>query len=440
MSAMAPAQKPNILMVLCDDLAAWMLGTYGNREIKTPNIDRLARTGTKFASAFVCTPVCSPSRATLFTGRTPMQHGIEDFLTSKPVQKPPQGQEAPPKSFANEVMISDMLSQAGYNCGYIGKWHMGGDEKPGHGYSFTYTMLSGVYQDPKMSLNGEVRQEKGYLTDLMTERACEFIGRQEAGKPFFLTVSYFNPHVPLDGHPQKYYDTYANTKFDSFGYEPAAPNALREKELLQDTVGNLRKTAASTTALDDQIPVLLRKLSEKGFRENTLIIFTGDNGFLLGRHGLWSKGHASDPINMYEEVIQVPMVWVWPGVIPVEGNRPELVSFYDVLPTVCEVAGVPAPQKNLCGRSFWPLLINKPSPQTEPWKDMVFAHFRNTEMVRDRRYKLVIRNGGEGPNEFYDLRKDPRERVNEWENAGYDNMRDRLRIALEGWRKNYSGA
>ena len=115
-------------MVVADDLAAWMLGCYGNKEIKTPNIDLLARGGVRFLNNFVVTPVCSASRATLFTGRTPRQHGIHDFLTPNPIERPPQGQAAPPASFANEIMISDALAGAGYRCGYTGKWHMGGDE------------------------------------------------------------------------------------------------------------------------------------------------------------------------------------------------------------------------------------------------------------------------------------------------------------------------
>jgi len=434
----AATLKPNVLLIVADDLAAWMLGCYGNKEIRTPNIDRLAREGTRMAHNFVCTPVCSPSRATLFTGRTPRQHGIHDFLTGQPIEKPPQGQVAPPASFAQEVMISDVLAGAGYNCGHIGKWHMGGDEKPAHGYSYTYTLVSGVYQNPRMSLNGEARQEQGYLADLMTSRACEFMDKQSAEKPFFLSICYLNPHLPLEGHPQKYYDMYAQSKFETFGYEQAAPNALREKELLADTVGNIRKTAAATTALDDQIPVLLKKLSGKGLRQNTLIIFTGDNGFLLGRHGLWSKGLASDPINMYEEVVATPMIWVWPGMIPVEGARPELVSFYDALPTLCDVAGIPSPNRNLCGRSYLPLLLNKPLPKKEPWRDTVFAHFRNTEMARDARYKLVLRNEGEGPNELYDLRTDPRERVNQYGNPGFETVRARLAQALQAWKKKYS--
>ncbi|MBC7928657.1 MAG: sulfatase-like hydrolase/transferase, partial [Bryobacteraceae bacterium] len=164
--------RPNILLVLADDLPAWLTGCYGNKDIRTPNIDTLARAGMRFNNAFVCTPICSASRATLFTGRTPGQHGIYDYLTDEPIEAPPQGQKAPAPSFGSEVMFSDLMSRAGYDCGYVGKWHMGNDEKPGHGYRYNYTMSGGhrSYTDPEMFLNGSPVQEKGYLTELMTQR------------------------------------------------------------------------------------------------------------------------------------------------------------------------------------------------------------------------------------------------------------------------------
>ncbi|MBI1788999.1 MAG: sulfatase-like hydrolase/transferase [Acidobacteria bacterium] len=436
----APVEQPNILLILADDLAAWMLGCYGNKEIRTPHIDLLARGGTRFASNFVCTPICSASRATLFTGRVPRQHGVHDFLTDQPIDSPPQGQAAPPPSFRQETMISDILAAQGYNCGYVGKWHMGEDRQPQHQLKFWYTMLGGSsrYQDPTMCWNGQIVEEKGYLADLMTAKANEFLDQQTAGKPFFLTVSYFNPHTPYNGHPQKYYDLYAGTRFETVGWEPPARHALREKNLLQDIVGNLRKCAASTTALDDQIPLLLNKLQQRGLRDNTLVIFCGDNGYLLGRHGLWSKGLASDPINMYEEVMQVPMIWNWPGRVPVEGVRPELVSFYDVLPALCELTGASLPAgRNYCGRSYLPLALGRSLPKKEPWRTTVFGHFRNTEMARDSRYKLVLRDEGKGPGEFYDLRTDPRERNNQYENPAHLTVRDNLTRALQAWRQQY---
>ncbi|HWQ55135.1 MAG TPA: sulfatase-like hydrolase/transferase [Bryobacteraceae bacterium] len=438
----ATPQRPNIVLILADDLAAWMLGCYGNKEIRTPNIDRLARMGTRFINSFVVTPICSASRATLFTGRTPMQHGIHDFLTPEPIANPAQGQAAPPPSFRNEVMISDVLADAGYECGYTGKWHMGSAEEPQHGYKFWYTMPgdSGPYQDPAMNLNGKSVQEKGYLGDLITARASEFLDRQNASRPFFLTVSYLNPHTPYDGHPQQYYDMYANTAFDTVGWQPMAANALREKEMMKDPVANIRRAAAATTALDDQVAALFKKLQARtGGLDNTLVIFTSDNGYLLGRHGLWSKGLASDPPNMYEEVMQVPMMWSWMGRLPADNTRPELIDFCDFLPSVCEAAGVSAPaNRNLAGRSYLAVAANKPLPKKEPWRNLVFGQFRNTWMVRDFRYKVVVRNDGKGPNELYDLRTDPNERTNQYDNQQFVSTRDRLNAELAAWRKKYS--
>ena len=417
-----------------------MVGCYGNREIRTPNIDQLARGGTRFTQHFVVTPICSASRATLFTGRVPRQHGIHDFLTANPIAQPPQGQAAPPPSFAKEVMISELLAGRGYNCGYVGKWHMGDDTRPGRGFQFTYTMAGGSrsYTDPEMFRNGEKVSEKGYLTDVMTREALGFLDQQAPGKPFFLSIGYLNPHTPYSGHPQKYYDMYAGANFDSFGWQPAAPNALREKELLKDTIGNIRKCAASVTALDDQIPLLLNKLSENRLRDNTLIVFSGDNGFLLGRHGLWSKGLASDPINMYEEVVHTPMIWNWPGRVPVEASRPELVSAYDLAPSLCDAVGIEPPSRNLCGRSYLKIAQGFPLEKNETWRSIVFGHFRNTEMARDPRFKVVVRNNSDGPNELFDLRLDPNERTNQYENPAFVTVRDRLSRELEQWRKTYS--
>lgn len=430
--------RPNVVLVVADDLAAWMLGCYGNQEIKTPNIDLLAKSGVRFLNSFVATPVCSASRATLFTGRVPRQHGIHDFLTANPIAEPPQGQKEPPASFAQEIMISDFLAKAGYRCGYVGKWHMGNDTRPGHSHEFTYTFDGGSrrYQDPIMYLNGNRTEEKGYLAELITQRAEAYIDQQKKGAPFFLTVSHFNPHTPYDGHPQKYYEMYKDARFETFGIQLPAANALRERELMKDMIGNLRKCAASVTALDEQVGRLRRKLFQKGFAEDTVFIFTGDNGYLLGRHGLWSKGLASDPINMYEEVMQVPMLWSWAGKTPVESVRPELISFYDFLPTVCEMAGVvpPATQK-LCGRSYLPLVTNSRLGEGEVWEDIVFGHFRNTEMARDNRFKLVLRNDGEGPNELFDLRSDPREMNNLIENESFITVKQRLGARLAAWRE-----
>ncbi len=453
----ARAARPNILLIVADDLAAWMLGCYGSPEIRTPNLDRLAREGVRFQNSFVSTPICSASRATLFTGRIPPQHGIHDFLSPKPIDHPPQGQAAPPESFRREVFFSDLLAARGYACGYSGKWHMGWEDQPQHGFGHWYVMPGGSsrYQDPVMLRQGHRVQEKGYIGDLITGGAAEFLdARRGQPDPWLLVVAYNHPHTPYDGHPQKYYDLYKSENFSSVPFEPASPRALREKDFLSDPVGNLRKAAAATTALDDQVGALVSQLRARGLEENTIVVFTSDNGYLHGRHGLWSKGLASDPINMYEEVMRVPLVFRWPAGGWSGGRTPrEMVSLYDFFPTVLDVAGEPRPSGSRPGQSCSEIASGK----RRQWTDEVYGYFRNTAMVRDRRYKLVWRNQGSGPpgagsgtgpgvhpgaeDELFDLVADPTEHHNLLAGsaaaAGPRRVRDRMARRLQAWLSRY---
>jgi len=431
--------RPNILLIVADGLGSWMLGCAGNKEIRTPNIDLFAQAGTRFQNNLVCTPSSSPGLATLLTGRVPRQHGIQDFLTGEPLENPPQGQATAPPSFRNEVLLSDILAGVGYECGFVGEWNLGDDRTPQHAFHFWYTTEGAPgYQGPHMNWNGQAVAEKGELTGFLTAKAGAFLDQQSAAKPFFLTVRYFNPHPPYDGLPARYYELYAKTPFDTIGWEPAAANALRGKEYFKDPVGNLRKAAAAITAFDDQIPLLLSKLNQRGVRENTIIIVTSSNGHLLGRHGLWTGGLSSNPINMYDEVMQAPMIWQWLGQVPPQSVRPELVSAYDFVPTVCDLLELPAPGGKLCGRSYHLLLTGKPLPKNAPRRTLVFGQYRNTEMARDSRFKLVLRNNASGPNEFFDLANDPNERVNQYDNPLYLLDRDQMRRAIEGWRASTS--
>ncbi len=429
--------RPNIVLIMADGLGSWMLGSSGNKEIRTPNLDQFAEGGARFQNHSACTGSSSPSLATLLTGRVPRQHGIQDFLTPEPVENPPQGQAAVPPSFQSEVMVSDILAGVGYECGFAGEWNLGNDRTAQHGYKFWYTIDgTAAYQDPHMNWNGQPVSEKGYLAELITAKAGVFLDQQKADKPFFLTVRYLNPHPPYEGHPARYYEMYAKTSFDTTGWEPAAANLLRGKNYFSDPVGSLRKAAAGITAFDDQLPVLLAKLSQRGLRENTVIVITSGNGHLLGRHGLWTGGLSSNPINMYDEVTQTPMFWQWLGHVPAQNLRPEAVSIYDFLPTVCGLLEIPVPEgRNLCGRSYHLQLTGKPLPKKSPWRSLVFGNYRNTEMARDTRFKLVLRNNGDGPNEFFDLADDPREKSNQYESPKYLEHREQMRRAIESWRK-----
>ena len=400
----APPTRPNIVLLLAEYLPAHALGCYGNKEIRTPNIDLLARGGTRFTYHAACAPAPAPCRASLLTGLVPRQHGLQE------------GQTVAPPALAKAAMISDLLSSAGYNCGFAGHWGLGDDAKPQPGFRY---WRPGAGQPSR--------------------NVVQFLEEQKAEQPFFLVASYPVPREPYEGLPQKFLDMYASVRFDSVGWLPPAPNAASGKEYLKDIVGSLRKCAAAISTLDEQLPAVVAALNARKLRDQTLVVFTSSCGHLMGRHGLWGAGRASDPINMYEESVMTPMIWNWPGMVPVEGVRPELINGDDLLPSLCEVAGVKAPEgRALAGRSYWLSATNRPYPKKEPWRNLVFSELGNTEMIRDSRFKVLVRNGGKGPNELYDLRKDSFESTNQYENGEFISMRTELMQELVKWRKTYS--
>jgi len=358
-------------------LPSWILGCYGNKEVRTPNLDRLAEIGLRFLNHCACAPAPEPGRATLITGRTPMQLGDADAGSP------------------GEVPLSKVLEGAGYACA---------------------------------------------AADGAT--AAKSLDQQAAGKPFFLTVDYANLRPPYDGVPRKFRDLYAQVKFATFSQEAPAKNAARDKEMLSDLALNQRQVAAAVTALDDDVAALLSRLSEKRLLDQTLIIFTSTCGSLLGRHGLWDAAQASDPPNMYEEVVATPLVWSWQGRVPPQLTRPEQVSAYDLVPTLCDLTGADLPARNLCGRSYLALATGKPLPKNQPWRTTVFSHCQNTDMARQKRYKLVWRDQGKGvppgPGELYDLPVDPRERANQYENPQFVTVRTSLAADLATWKRTYS--
>jgi arylsulfatase A-like enzyme len=394
-SAPRAPSRPSVLLILVDGLGAHMLSCYGNREIRTPNIEILSRSGARFARGFVATPVPAPSRATLLSGRTPRQLGL---------------QADAPIGLGKEVLLSDALAGNGYDCGYCGTWEFSDNAE--HGIKFW---------------------EKSPDPAAVSAKALEFLDSRKAGQPFFLTASYQLPSVVA----AKYTEAYKGVSFDSVGWDHAAPNATAAKETLKDMVGSIRSAAARVTALDDEVQRLVKKVDERGLRDETLIVFTATCGSLLGRHGLWGDGLASDPPNMFDEVLQVPVIWQWQGHIPPEAIRPELVRSFDFFPTVCELTHTapPAASTTYPGRSYRPAVVNEPFPKKHPWSNILYGEFDKARMVRDKTYKLVLRDGG--PNELYDVIHDTGEKANLYANTQYLGVRDGLTQTLETWSKQF---
>jgi arylsulfatase A-like enzyme len=370
----AEAVRPGILLILVDELPAFMLGSYGNKQVRTSNLDLLANMGMRFTNHFACAPAAVAGRNTLLTGATPMQLGDSGNLS------------------ADDVPLARILGGAGY-----------------------------------ASQEGDAAA------------ALQFLDGQAAGKPFFFTLNCPSLRPPYDSVPQQYLDLYSGEPFDGYAPDLPAASAADGKEMLRNILGSVHKAAASLTALDETVvkPVIA-KLRARGLTDSTMVVFTSASGALWGRHGLWDSGGASDPPNMYDDAVGTPMIWSWPGHIPAVAHRPELVSAYDFVPSICDLAGVAVPQRNLCGRSYLPLVQMKELPKNSPWRRSVCAHLGNTGMSREDRYKFVSRNDGKGPNELYDLVIDPGEKENQAENPQFLTLHNELSGILDKWKKDYS--
>ncbi len=208
--------------------------------------------------------------------------------------------------------------------------------------------------------------------------------------------------------------------------------------MLLDRIASLRKVAAGITAIDDRIGALLDKVTQKQLLDNTLILFASTCGALYGRHGLWDAGQASDPINMYDEVMRSPLIWSWPHRMPPQGLVIEMTSAYDLIPSLCDLLTLPVPGRNLCGRSYLPVAQQKKLPKKQPWRKAICAHTQNTDMAREEDYKVVLRDDGKGANELYDLTKDPGEKVNLYDAPEYLDVRTRLTGDITRWKQTYS--
>ena len=424
--------RPNVICILTDDQGIWAAGCYGNTEIRTPNIDRIASTGIRFDNFFVSTPVCSPSRATLLTGRIASQHGVHDWIR--------EGNVGPDAAsyIENERTYTDIMAEYGWDCGLTGKWHLGNSRIPQHGFSywFTHQFGGGSYNDAPMVRNGALITAPGYVTHVITDDALAYIDRHAHGDhPFYLGVHYTAPHSPWTGHPQEIVDSYEACPFDSCPQEPIHPWAIG---LTHNHMGNresMKGYFAAVTAMDMDVGRILDRLEQQGIRENTLVIFLSDNGFSLGHHGFWGKGNGTYPANMYENSIKVPAVMSHPERMPQGTVQRAMVSAYDFMPTLLSYLDLPVPEdRNLPGRN----LVSAWLGNEDTGRDhvVVFDEYGGTRMIRTDEWKYVHRYPN-GPCEIYDLIHDPDERTNLADDPEYSSKKIHLHREMESWFDRY---
>ncbi len=431
---------PNILMILSDDQGAWAMGCAGNDEIQTPTLDALAAEGTRLENFFCVSPVCSPARASLMTGQPPSRHGVHDYL---------HGVEAGPDAadfLSGQPIFSDELAAAGYYMGLSGKWHMGANDEARHGFDHWYALEGGgcPYDRATMYRNGEKELVTDYLTDAITADSLGFIDQAaQQDAPFFLALNYTAPHTPWkDQHPEAFTRLYDDTTFASCPQEDMHPWTTTVDGVPlggeADTRAALVGYFAAVSAMDAGIGDVLNRLEELGLREDTIVVFSSDNGFNCGHHGVWGKGNGTFPQNLYDSSVKVPAIFSHRGNVQSGRVSEQLLSAYDFAATLLELAGLePGGFETGPGRSFAPLLTGRePEAAAETRPVVVFDEYGPSRMIRSRWWKYNHRYP-HGPHELYDLENDPGERHNLVDDPAQTDRVADMRSELQEWFDTY---
>jgi N-acetylglucosamine-6-sulfatase len=453
------ATRPNVLFILCDDLRWDALSCAGHRAVKTPNIDRIAREGVRFGNAFCTTSLCSPSRASLLTGLYAHRHGVRDNFTELPAARP----HWPAR-----------LRESGYETAYIGKWHMGEENdapRPGFDYFATHKG-QGKYWDTEWNLNGAAsdarrggagsRPVKGYYTTVVTDMALDWLKRDHGGKPWALSIGHKAPHsfytpeekyahafdrvkIPypdtafkLDGKPewvrQRRY-TWHGIYGPLFEWRKQFPDD--RPEAVADFERMVRGYWGTILSVDDSVGRVLAHLESTGQLDNTVVVFSGDNGLLEGEHGMVDKRTA------HEASIRIPILVRYPGLTGKTPGRTisKQVLTTDLAPSLLELCRAkPLPESD--GRSWVKLVRQGDRDWRSAWfyeynYEKQFPYTPNVRAVRTDRWKYIRYPHGDGsPDrhlpELYDLERDPEERVNLSQDRSHARTLSGLRTRLDG--------
>jgi arylsulfatase A-like enzyme len=398
----ASKQSPNILFIMADDLGYGDLGCYGQQKIQTPNIDQLAVEGMRFTQAYAGSTVCAPSRCSLMTGMHNGHNRIRDNEPHRIWLRP------------DDLTVAEVLKQAGYETGGIGKWSLGNPGSWGipnyQGFDYWYGHLNQdqahyyyphyLWENDKVvQLRNRGGKNKYYTHDLFTKKALSFI---EANRedPFFLYLAYTIPH----------FSDYPGSSPDRYIVPSDEPYTN------QDWPQMAKNYAAMVTRMDKDVGRIMELLKQLGIDENTLVIFTSDNGPLtrgpIPNEFFDSNGNLrGGKRDVYEGGIRVPFIARWPGKIAAGQINDHVCAFWDFLPTAAELAGLPIP-KEIDGISILPTLLGRPQTKHD-YLYWDYGHIRKRYMqaVRTGDWK-VVRVGAKAPLELYDLKQDPGETQN----------------------------
>ena len=413
-SEVAAEERPNFIFIITDDQRWDALGVVQKEQgaqarfpwFQTPNMDRIAAQGVRFRNAFVTMSLCSPSRSTFLTGTYNHVNGVLNNSTPFP---------------ASNVTYASLMRDAGYDTGFFGKFHHGKQKGPRPGFDYNATFIGqGVYHDCPFEVNGVMTPSKGWVEDVIIDHAIKFL-KMERQKPFSMFIGFKTPHEPTQP-PDRAKSRFSNET------ARVVPNLItpavfrlsekdaKRKRLAEAAIRDDRGVKVKLnwfrclSAVDDGLGKLLETLDELNLRENTVLVFTSDNGYYLGEHCLGDKRSS------YEESLRIPMLVSYPGIFPKGTVRDEMVLNCDIAPTFLELAGIPVPA-HMQGRSMVPLLKGE---DTEWRKSFLAEYFIEQEYpntptllaVRTPNAKLVKYPGHEEWTELFDLSKDPYETRN----------------------------
>ena len=432
--------SPNILLFLTDDHAAWACGCYGNQEVHTPNLDYLAENGVQMLNAFSPTPVCSPARACLMTGRLASQHGVHDYIGST------QGFDVDFNWMKDETLLPELFQQAGYETILVGKWHLGQERTKKQGFNQTFAIGPDypiLHQGPRTCYRNDTAvQNKGLLSETFTQEALHYLRNRSSEKPFFLVIGHYATHSPWLGHPEPLVASYRKKHIGSQLPEHQYPFGMLVNEAKDSTRENpteaLCQYYAAVTEIDNSVGTLLQELKNQNLSDSTVVIYTSDHGLNCGQHGLWGKGNATFPLNMVEESIRIPLLFHAPGTFLSRQRRPEFVDHTDVFNTILAIADIPDPEssiRNSPGTSFLHLLTHMYSTQQS--KTMQFFEYGPVRMVRTNRYKLLV---FPEPTQslFFDLVTDPKEEINLFKEEQHQLFIEQLKTLIDAHFFRYS--
>ncbi len=436
----ADRRPPNIVFIYTDDQAWWSVRALGGEQAHTPALDALFAESVVLTNSFVTTPVCSPSRAGLLTSRYGTEVGITDWINHRGGEF--QRNEADLGLDPALPTWVRSLRDAGYRTGLVGKWHLGNQDRF-HPMHFGYDHFMGFREggakvvDPELEINGVVTQCTGLTVNLVTDDALAFL-KVADDRPFLLSLHYREPHSPW--LPVQDEDMAPHRETEIALPEPDFPDldavAVREKT---------REYFASVSAMDRNVARVLAEIDAQGLRDNTIVIFTSDNGYNIGHHGIIHKGNGGwitnamrdipghDPRrirpNMWDNSLRVPTAIRWPATLR-PGHVDRTIRNLDWFPTLLAMAGVELPEgATLHGHNFLPLLRGK----RIAWDDDLYGEFSqhhyteaDLRMYRTTEWKLVRDFRNLGRDELYHLTSDPLEQTNRIDDEAARDVREYL--------------